>query len=87
MDVQELLYQMFMRNHRFTHPSNEARSRSVWTATAQSNFKHLLYNARKKYTESLSESIPKPLVGARTDMDDELRPIKFSTGSHFQKIV
>ncbi|MQL94326.1 hypothetical protein Taro_026981 [Colocasia esculenta] len=36
MDVQELLYQMFM-----------ARSRSVWTTTARSNFKHLLYNARK----------------------------------------
>ncbi|MQL76497.1 hypothetical protein Taro_008889, partial [Colocasia esculenta] len=34
-------------NHRFTHPSNEARSRSVWTTTTQSNFKHLLYNARK----------------------------------------
>ncbi|MQL97184.1 hypothetical protein Taro_029870 [Colocasia esculenta] len=34
-------------NHRFTGPSDEALSRSVWTTTARSNFKHLLYNARK----------------------------------------
>ncbi|MQL79212.1 hypothetical protein Taro_011639 [Colocasia esculenta] len=36
MEVQELLYQMFMSNHRL-----------VWTTTARSNFKHLMYNARK----------------------------------------
>ncbi|MQM15238.1 hypothetical protein Taro_048180 [Colocasia esculenta] len=47
MEVQELLYQMFMSNHRFTHRSDEARSRLVWTMTARSNFKHLLYNAKK----------------------------------------
>ncbi|MQM05540.1 hypothetical protein Taro_038355 [Colocasia esculenta] len=47
MDVQELLYQMFMSNHRFMRPSDEARSRSVWTTTARSNHKHLLYYARK----------------------------------------
>ncbi|MQL68086.1 hypothetical protein Taro_000367 [Colocasia esculenta] len=47
MEVQELLYQMFMSNHRFTHHSDEAQSRLVWTTTARSNFKHLLYNARK----------------------------------------
>ncbi|MQL68358.1 hypothetical protein Taro_000644 [Colocasia esculenta] len=47
MEVQELLYQMFMSNHRFTRCSDEARSRLVWTTTARSNFKHLLYNARK----------------------------------------
>ncbi|MQM05791.1 hypothetical protein Taro_038607 [Colocasia esculenta] len=47
MDVQELLYQMFMSNHRFTRPSDEARSRSVWTATARSKSKHMLYNVRK----------------------------------------
>ncbi|MQM04841.1 hypothetical protein Taro_037646 [Colocasia esculenta] len=47
MDVQKLLYQMFMSNHRFTHHSDEAWFRSVWTTTARSNFKHLLYNARK----------------------------------------
>ncbi|MQL81170.1 hypothetical protein Taro_013629 [Colocasia esculenta] len=46
-EVQELLYQMFMSNHRFTSRSDEARSRLVWTMTARSNFKHLLYNARK----------------------------------------
>ncbi|MQL97595.1 hypothetical protein Taro_030289, partial [Colocasia esculenta] len=34
-------------NHRFTHRSDKARSRLVWTTTTQSNFKHLLYNARK----------------------------------------
>ncbi|MQL69528.1 hypothetical protein Taro_001807 [Colocasia esculenta] len=34
-------------NHRFTRPLDEARSRSVWTTTARSNYKHLLYNARK----------------------------------------
>ncbi|MQM13110.1 hypothetical protein Taro_046032 [Colocasia esculenta] len=33
--------------HRFTRRSNEARSRLVWTMAARSNFKHLLYNARK----------------------------------------
>ncbi|MQL93966.1 hypothetical protein Taro_026605, partial [Colocasia esculenta] len=47
MDVQKLLYQMFMSNHRFTRPSDEAQSRSVWTTTVRSNYKHLLYNARK----------------------------------------
>ncbi|MQM22530.1 hypothetical protein Taro_055583, partial [Colocasia esculenta] len=47
MEVQELLYHMFMSNHRFTRRSDEARSRLVWTMTARSNFKHLLYNARK----------------------------------------
>ncbi|MQL86391.1 hypothetical protein Taro_018924, partial [Colocasia esculenta] len=43
------LYVSFMKesNHRFTHPSDEVRSRLVWTMTARSNFKHLLYNARK----------------------------------------
>ncbi|MQM15484.1 hypothetical protein Taro_048429 [Colocasia esculenta] len=43
----ESLYQMFMSNHRFTRRSDEAWSRLVWTTTARSNFKHLLYNARK----------------------------------------
>ncbi|MQM14568.1 hypothetical protein Taro_047502 [Colocasia esculenta] len=47
MEVQELLYQMFMSNHRFTRRSDEARSRLVWTMTTRSNFKHLLYNVRK----------------------------------------
>ncbi|MQL67864.1 hypothetical protein Taro_000132 [Colocasia esculenta] len=28
-------------------PSDEAQSRSVWTTTTRSNFKHLLYNASK----------------------------------------
>ncbi|MQL88501.1 hypothetical protein Taro_021060 [Colocasia esculenta] len=55
MEVQELLYQMFMSNHRFTRRSDEARSRSVWTMTAQSKFKHLLYNARKN-AEKVSQS-------------------------------
>ncbi|MQL79972.1 hypothetical protein Taro_012424 [Colocasia esculenta] len=34
MEVQELLNQMFMSNHRFMHRSDEARSRLVWTMTA-----------------------------------------------------
>ncbi|MQL83050.1 hypothetical protein Taro_015521 [Colocasia esculenta] len=55
MEVQELLYQMFMSNHRFMRRSDEARSRSVWTMTARSNFKHLLYNARKN-AEKVSQS-------------------------------
>ncbi|MQM01877.1 hypothetical protein Taro_034636 [Colocasia esculenta] len=55
MEVQELLYQMFMSNHRFTRRSDEARSRLVWTTTARSKFKHLLYNARKN-TLKVSQS-------------------------------
>ncbi|MQM17901.1 hypothetical protein Taro_050882 [Colocasia esculenta] len=55
MEVHELLYQMFMSNHRFTRRSDEARSRLVWTMTARSNFKHLLYNARKN-AEKVSQS-------------------------------
>ncbi|MQL83636.1 hypothetical protein Taro_016121 [Colocasia esculenta] len=55
MEVQELLYQMFMSNYRFTRRSDEARSRSVWTMTARSNFKHLMYNARKN-AEKVSQS-------------------------------
>ncbi|MQL68725.1 hypothetical protein Taro_001027 [Colocasia esculenta] len=55
MEVQELLYQMFMCNHRFTHRSDETRFRLVWTMTARSNFKHLLYNARKN-AEKVSQS-------------------------------
>ncbi|MQL92859.1 hypothetical protein Taro_025491, partial [Colocasia esculenta] len=54
MEVQEL-YQMFMSNHRFMCRSDEARCRSVWTMTARSNFKHLLYNMRKN-TEKVSQS-------------------------------
>ncbi|MQL67836.1 hypothetical protein Taro_000123 [Colocasia esculenta] len=42
-------------NHRFTRRSDEARSRLVWTMTARSNFKHLLYNARKN-VEKVSQS-------------------------------
>ncbi|MQL86464.1 hypothetical protein Taro_018994 [Colocasia esculenta] len=55
MEVQELLYQMFMSNHRFTRRSDEARSRLVWTMTARSNFKYLLYNARKN-ADKVSQS-------------------------------
>ncbi|MQL99408.1 hypothetical protein Taro_032133, partial [Colocasia esculenta] len=43
------------RNHRFTRHSDEARSRLVWTMTTRSNFKHLLYNARKN-AEKVSQS-------------------------------
>ncbi|MQL82356.1 hypothetical protein Taro_014826 [Colocasia esculenta] len=60
MEVQELLYQMFMSNHRFTRRSDEARSRLVWTMTARSNFKHLLYNVRKnaeKVTQSADPTL------------------------------
>ncbi|MQM12629.1 hypothetical protein Taro_045547 [Colocasia esculenta] len=35
-------------NHRFMRRSDEEQSRLVWTTTVRSNFKHLLYNARKK---------------------------------------
>ncbi|MQL94171.1 hypothetical protein Taro_026826, partial [Colocasia esculenta] len=43
----DLLYDMFMRNHRFTEHSDELRARSVWTTTARANFKHLMYNVRR----------------------------------------
>ncbi|MQM18745.1 hypothetical protein Taro_051740 [Colocasia esculenta] len=55
MEVQKLLYQMFMSNHLFTRRSDEARSRLVWTMTARSIFKHLMYNARKN-VEKVSQS-------------------------------
>ncbi|MQL82087.1 hypothetical protein Taro_014552 [Colocasia esculenta] len=42
-------------NHRFTCRSDEARSRLVWTMTTRSNFKHLMYNARKN-AEKVSQS-------------------------------
>ncbi|MQM08372.1 hypothetical protein Taro_041225 [Colocasia esculenta] len=63
-------------NHRFIHPSEEVRSRSVWTATAWSNFKHLLYNARKN-SRRLLESRPDSLEGAHTDMDVVRLPTRF----------
>ncbi|MQL83435.1 hypothetical protein Taro_015922 [Colocasia esculenta] len=47
MDVQDLLFSMFLRNHRFTEHSDELRARSAWTTTARANFKHFLYNVRK----------------------------------------
>ncbi|MQL93993.1 hypothetical protein Taro_026641 [Colocasia esculenta] len=47
MDVQDLLYDMFMRNHRFTERSDESRARSEWTTIARANFKHLLYDVRR----------------------------------------
>ncbi|MQL91133.1 hypothetical protein Taro_023738 [Colocasia esculenta] len=47
MDVQDLLFSMFLRNHRFTEHSDELRARSAWTTTAKANFKHLMYNVRK----------------------------------------
>ncbi|MQM22902.1 hypothetical protein Taro_055961 [Colocasia esculenta] len=33
MDVQDLLYDMFMRNHQFTEHSDDLRARSAWTTT------------------------------------------------------
>ncbi|MQL68280.1 hypothetical protein Taro_000594 [Colocasia esculenta] len=51
---------MFMSNHRITRPSDKARSRLVWTTTARSNFKHMLYNARKK-AQRVCQS-PYPIV-------------------------
>ncbi|MQL79912.1 hypothetical protein Taro_012357 [Colocasia esculenta] len=42
-----LVYTRGKSNHRFTRRSDEARFRLIWTTTARSNFKHLLYNARK----------------------------------------
>ncbi|MQL96805.1 hypothetical protein Taro_029490 [Colocasia esculenta] len=47
MDVQDLLFSMFLKNHRFTEHSHELRARSAWTSTARANFKHLMYNVRK----------------------------------------
>ncbi|MQM02448.1 hypothetical protein Taro_035217 [Colocasia esculenta] len=58
MEVQELLYQMFMSNHRFTRRSDEARSQLVWTMIARSNFKHLLYNARKNAQKVFQSADP-----------------------------
>ncbi|MQL83730.1 hypothetical protein Taro_016218, partial [Colocasia esculenta] len=49
-----------VRNHRFTHRSDEARSRLVWTMSARSNFKHLLYNVRKnaqKFSQSVDPTL------------------------------
>ncbi|MQL78610.1 hypothetical protein Taro_011034, partial [Colocasia esculenta] len=57
-------------NHRFTRRSDEARSQLVWTTTARSNFKHLLYNATKN-AQSFSECRPDSFEGVRTDMDEE----------------
>ncbi|MQL69012.1 hypothetical protein Taro_001321 [Colocasia esculenta] len=48
MDVQDLLYDMFMKNHRFTKRSDELRTRSGWTTIARANFKHLRRNAEKE---------------------------------------
>ncbi|MQM01941.1 hypothetical protein Taro_034701, partial [Colocasia esculenta] len=53
IDVQDLLYDMFMRNHQFTEHSDELRVRSVWTTTARVNFKHLLYN--ESYSRGMDE--------------------------------
>ncbi|MQM21272.1 hypothetical protein Taro_054309 [Colocasia esculenta] len=47
MDVQDLLFSMFLRNHRFTEHSDELRARSARTTTTRANFKHLMYNVRK----------------------------------------
>ncbi|MQL91875.1 hypothetical protein Taro_024499, partial [Colocasia esculenta] len=60
MEVQEHLYQMFMSQHRFTCCPDEALSRFVWTMTARSNFKHLMYNARKnaeKHSQSADPTL------------------------------
>ncbi|MQL69847.1 hypothetical protein Taro_002172, partial [Colocasia esculenta] len=58
MDVQDLLYDMFMRNHRFTEHSNGLCARSAWTTTARANFKHLMYNVRRN-TERVCASTNK----------------------------
>ncbi|MQL83437.1 hypothetical protein Taro_015924 [Colocasia esculenta] len=65
MEVQELLYQLFMSNHRFTCRSDEARPRLVWTTTVRSNFKHLLYNAMKN-AEKVCQSADPTLWRERT---------------------
>ncbi|MQM18903.1 hypothetical protein Taro_051902 [Colocasia esculenta] len=58
MDVQDLLYDMFMRNHRFTEHPDELHARSAWTTTARVNFKHLMYNVRRN-AERVCASIDK----------------------------
>ncbi|MQL98895.1 hypothetical protein Taro_031610, partial [Colocasia esculenta] len=45
--IMDLLFSMFMRNHRFTEHSDELRARSAWTTTARANIKHLMYNVRR----------------------------------------
>ncbi|MQL88310.1 hypothetical protein Taro_020858 [Colocasia esculenta] len=40
----DLLFSMFLMNHRFTEHSDELRARSAWTITARANFKHLMHN-------------------------------------------
>ncbi|MQM10566.1 hypothetical protein Taro_043460 [Colocasia esculenta] len=52
-------------NHRFTYCSEEVRYRLVWTTTARSNFKHLLYNARKN-TQKVCQSADPTLLRERT---------------------
>ncbi|MQM16097.1 hypothetical protein Taro_049051, partial [Colocasia esculenta] len=58
MNVQDLLYDMFMRNHRFREHSDELRARSTWTTTTRANFKHLLYNVQRN-AERVCASIDK----------------------------
>ncbi|MQM21969.1 hypothetical protein Taro_055016 [Colocasia esculenta] len=58
MDVQDLLFSMFMRNHRFTEHSDGLCARSAWTTTARANFKHLMYNVRRN-AERVSASTDK----------------------------
>ncbi|MQM08826.1 hypothetical protein Taro_041684, partial [Colocasia esculenta] len=65
MEVQESLYQMFISNHRFTRRLDETWSQLVWTTTARSNFKHLLYNARKN-AEKVCQSADPTLWRERT---------------------
>ncbi|MQL99542.1 hypothetical protein Taro_032266 [Colocasia esculenta] len=46
--------------HRFTSRTDEVRSRFIWTMTARSNFKHLMYNARKnaeKHSQSADPTL------------------------------
>ncbi|MQL95229.1 hypothetical protein Taro_027901 [Colocasia esculenta] len=48
----------FNSNHRFACRSDEAQSRLVWTTTARSNFKHLLYNVRKNAQKIFQSADP-----------------------------
>ncbi|MQM01587.1 hypothetical protein Taro_034343, partial [Colocasia esculenta] len=58
MNVQDLLYDMFVRNHRFIEHSDKLHARSTWTTTTRKNFKHLLYNIRRN-AERVCASIDK----------------------------
>ncbi|MQL69377.1 hypothetical protein Taro_001698 [Colocasia esculenta] len=57
IDVHDLLYDMFMRNHRFTKHSDDLHARSAWTTTTRKGTDDYISEKAREVAESYSRGM------------------------------